>query len=222
MNIIDYRGRGCSMYTLTKRELLIMVHTYSTRKTLLQRVHNKHDEQSWEELLSVYRNYVYSVIRNMNISADDADDIQQQVFIKLWEKLPEMDVGEIRRFRSLLSCITKGCTIDFIRKRSTAAQKLQQLSRDDAMNYLNSIQLPEIDQIAEDRWEVFLTNLALDNVEPQFPGKAVAVFRMSLNGVDVKEIAKELNLELNSVYRLRARVKNHLVREIQHLREELE
>ncbi len=199
-----------------------MTNTYATRKTLLQRVRNQHDQQSWTELVDVYRKYVYSVIRSLNISEHDADDILQHVFLKLWEKLPDMDPEEIIRFRSLLGRITKHCTIDYVRKRSTAAEKLKQAAQDETLDYLNSIQLPEIDKIAEDRWEVFLANLALDNVEAQFSGQAVAVFRMSLNGLDVKEIASELGLELNSVYRLRTRVKNQLILEIQHLREELE
>jgi RNA polymerase sigma factor (sigma-70 family) len=199
-----------------------MTNTYATRKTLLQRVRNQHDQQSWTELVDVYRKYVYSVIRSLNISEHDADDILQHVFLKLWEKLPDMDTEEIIRFRSLLGRITKHCTIDYVRKRSTAAEKLKQAAQDETLDYLNSIQLPEIDKIAEDRWEVFLANLALDNVEAQFSGQAVAVFRMSLNGQEVKEIARELGLEENSVYRLRTRVKNQLVLEIQHLREELE
>ncbi len=199
-----------------------MPDTYATRKTLLQRVRNQHDEQSWAELVSVYRKYVYAVIRSMNISEHDADDICQQVFIKLWNKLPGMDPDEITRFRSLLGRITKHSTIDFVRKRSIAAEKLQQAALDETMEYIRAIQLPEIEKILADRWEIFLTNQALENVEAQFSGQAVAVFRMSLNGLDVKVIAEELGLELNSVYRLRARVKNHLVCEIQHLREELE
>ncbi len=199
-----------------------MTNTYATRKTLLQRVRNQHDQQSWTELVDVYRKYVYSVIRSLNISEHDADDILQHVFLKLWEKLPDMDPEEIIRFRSLLGRITKHCTIDYVRKRSTAAEKLKQAAQDETMQYLKSIQLPEIDRIAEERWEVFLANQALENVEAQFSGQAVAVFRMSLSGLDVKEIASELGLELNSVYRLRTRVKNQLILEIQHLREELE
>lgn len=210
------------MYTLTTTGGRKMGQTYATRITLLQRVRNQHDEQSWAELMQVYERYVYSVIRSLNISEHDADDILQQVFLKLWDKLPGMDPNEIIRFRSLLSRITKHCTIDFIRRRSTAAEKLQQAAQDEAMQYLKAIQLPEIDKIAKERWEVFLVNQALENVESQFSGQAVAVFRMSLKGVDVKEIAEKLGLEVNSVYRLRARVKSHLVKEIQHLRDELE
>ena len=199
-----------------------MGQTYATRKTLLQRVRNQHDEESWTELVEVYRKYVYSVIRSLNISEHDADDILQQVFFKLWDKLPEMEPEEINRFRTLLSRITKHCTIDYIRKRSTAAEKLQQAAQDETMHYLRAIQLPEIDTIAEERWEVFLTNQALENVESQFSGQAVTVFRLSLNGIDAKDIAEQLGLEVNSVYRLRARVKTHLIKEIKHLRDELE
>ncbi|VGO12592.1 hypothetical protein PDESU_01145 [Pontiella desulfatans] len=199
-----------------------MGHTYATRKTLLQRARNQRDEHSWAELVSVYRKYAYSVIRSLNVSEHDAEDILQQVFLKLWEKLPQMDLDEIVRFRSLLGRITKHCTIDYVRRRSKAAEKLQQAAQDETIQYLKAIQLPEIDRIAEERWEVFLATQALDNVESQFSGQAVTVFRMSLNGRGVREIAQELGLEENSVYRLRTRVKNQLVLEIQHLRKELE
>jgi RNA polymerase sigma factor (sigma-70 family) len=199
-----------------------MAHTYSTRKTLLQRVRNQHDEKSWAELVEVYRRYIYSVIRSLEVSEHDADDIIQQVFIKLWDKLPGMDPSEIIRFRSLLARITKGCTIDFIRKRSTQAEKLKEAARDETLNYLNAIQLPEIDQIAEQRWELFLSNMALDNVESQCSAKAISVFRMSLNGISAQEISDELELEISSVYRLKTRVKNQLIQEIEHLRKELE
>jgi RNA polymerase sigma factor (sigma-70 family) len=197
-------------------------YTYSTRKTLLQRARDQHDEVSWNELVLIYRKYVYAVIKSLKISDDDAEDVLQQVFLKLWKRLPEIDIEGVVRFRSLLSQITKHCTIDFIRKRSTAAEKLKEAARSDALDYLSAVELPEIDRVIEEKWEVFLTNLALDNVESQFTGQAVQAFRMSLAGTDAKVIAEELGIEVNSVYRLRGRVKTHLVREIKHLREELE
>ena len=47
-------------------------------------------------------------------------------------------------------------------------------------------------------------------------------FRLSLKGKAVEEIAEELDLKENSVYRLKNRVKERLIQEIRHLREELE
>lgn len=195
---------------------------YQTRATLIQRVQNQQDEQSWEEFVHVYRRYIYAIIRSMNISEHDTEDILQQVLINLWNSLPKMDYNKINRFRSWLSTVTKNCVTDFIRKRTREAKRLEKAGQDDTLTYLKSIRLPEIDSIAEREWEIHLTNIALENIEPLFSGKAVDAFRLTLKGKSVEEIAQALDLKENSVYRLKNRVKERLIQEIRHLREELE
>ena len=195
---------------------------YQTRATLIQRVQNQQDEQSWEEFVVVYRRYIYAIIRSMNISEHDTEDILQQVLINLWNSLPKMDYDKINRFRSWLSTVTKNCVTDFIRKRMRDANRLEKASKDDTLTYLKAIRLPEIDGIAEREWEIHLTNLALGNIESLFSGKAVEAFRLTLAGKSVEEIAAELDLKENSVYRLKNRVKERLIQEIRHLRTELE
>lgn len=195
---------------------------YKTRATLIQRVQNQHDEKSWEEFVRVYRRYIYAIIRSMNISEHDTEDILQQVLINLWNSLPKMDYEKINRFRSWLSTVTKNCVTDFIRKRTRDANRLEKASKDDTLTYLATIRLPEIDAIAEREWEIHLTNMALDNIEPLFSGKAVAAFRLTLQGKSVEQIAAELDLKENSVYRLKNRVKDRLIQEIMQLRSELE
>lgn len=195
---------------------------YQTRATLIQRVQNQQDEQSWDEFVQVYRRYIYAIIRSMNISEHDTEDILQQVLINLWNSLPKMDYEKINRFRSWLSTVTKNCVTDFIRKRTREANRLEKASKDHTLTYLKAIRLPEIDSIAEREWEIHLTNMALVNIEPLFSGKAVNAFRLTLQGKSVEEIARELDLKENSVYRLKNRVKERLIQEIKHLREELE
>ena len=85
-----------------------------------------------------------------------------------------------------------------------------------------TIKVPAIEHIAEREWEIHLKNMALENIEPLFSGKAVEVFKLSLTGMSVEEIASKLELKENSVYRLKNRVKERLIQEIIHLREELE
>jgi RNA polymerase sigma factor (sigma-70 family) len=195
---------------------------YQTRATLIQRVQNQQDEQSWEEFVRVYRRYIYAIIRSMNISEHDTEDILQQVLINLWNSLPKMDYNKINRFRSWLSTVTKNCVTDFIRKRTREAKRLEKAGKDTTLTYLKAIRLPEINDIAEREWEIHLTNLALENIEPLFSGKAVDAFRLTLKGKAVDEIARELDLKENSVYRLKNRVKERLIQEIRHLRDELE
>lgn len=195
---------------------------YQTRQTLIQRLKDGQDEQSWEEFLRIYRPYVYTVIRNMNISEDDADDIVQQVLLKVWKNVGEIDADPNKRFRTWLSRIAKNCVKDFIRKRVRDAERLEKVGRDETHAYLNDIRLPDIDRIAEKEWGIHIFNLAMERIEGLFTGKAMQVFTLSLEGMDVAEIAAKMDLKENSVYRLKNRVKDRIAQEIEVLREELE
>jgi RNA polymerase sigma-70 factor (ECF subfamily) len=193
-----------------------------TRATLLQRVRNQHDEAAWNDFVLIYRNYVYAIIRRMNISDHDAEDLTQELMLNMWNKLPQTDVERIRRFRSWLSTITKNLVTDFIRKRMREADRLEKAEQDTTLSYLKAIRLPDIEPIAKKEWRIHLTNLALANIESIFSGHAIEVFRLSLAGLEIKAIAAKLDLQENSVYRLKNRVKKRLIQEIEQLRNDLE
>jgi RNA polymerase sigma-70 factor (ECF subfamily) len=195
---------------------------YQTRITLIQRVQNQHDAASWEDFVRIYRNYVYAIIRSMNISEHDAEDLVQQLMLNMWNKLPDTDIKQIRRFRSWLATITKNFVTDFIRKRIRETQRMEKAEQDASISYLKAIRLPDIDRIAEQEWKLHIANLALENIEPLFSGHAIEVFRLSLDGMEIQAIAEKLGLQENSVYRLRSRVKKRLILEIEHLRAELD
>lgn len=195
---------------------------YSTRRTLITRVQNQHDESSWEDFIKTYDPFIYSVIRKMDISSHDADDLTQQVLITLWKKMPETNLDKIPRFRSWLATITKNCVIDFIRKKKADALRLEKATQTEDLTYLKSIRLPEIETIVETQWKVHLTNLAMKNIRPLFTGHAMDVFDLVLQGVDRDEIARRLDIQPRSVYRLKSRVMARLTEEIEHLRTDLE
>ncbi|WP_168442076.1 RNA polymerase sigma factor [Pontiella desulfatans] len=195
--------------------------TYNTRQTLIMRVKNQHDDPSWEEFANIYRGYIYAVIRNMGIAESDREELVQQTLIKLWKKLPDIDVEHSGKFRSWLSTLTKNCVIDFIRKRKREINLREKAADQEDQQQVNTV-LPDIDRISEAAWKQHLAALALDNIEPHFSGKAVNVFRLSLQGLDVPAIAEKLEIKEESVYRLKTRVKARLIEEIQRLRSELE
>lgn len=195
---------------------------YNTRRTLICRIQDRDDDKAWEEFFQIYRRYIYAIIRNMNISEADADDLVQTVLIKLMDNCSKKDLGEIRRFRSWLSTMTRNCVIDFIRKRSAEVERFGIAVKEDAMAYLKDIRLPDIEQIAEREWGVHLANMALENIKPLFSGKAIKVFQLNLDGMEISKIAQKMNLKENSVYRLRNRVKARLITEIEELRKDLE
>ena len=195
---------------------------YKTRQTLIQRMQETQDEQSWEEFLQAYQPYIQAIVRNMKISEHDADDIVQQVMLKVWKNIAAIENDPNKRFRSWLSTVTANCVKDFVRKRKLDAARLEKAAQDNTLAYLDAIRLPDIEDIAERRWGVHVFNLALERIDGLFSGKAIQVFLLSLEGVSVEEIAERMELKENSVYRLKNRVKERLALEIKQLREELE
>lgn len=189
-----------------------------TRQTLIERIRDQSNELAWEEFVSTYENYIYAIIRRMGVSAEDSKDIHQDILLNLWKKLPEYRKNPNSRFRSWLSSVTSNSVKYFIRGSVNKSKKL-----DNYELFLDSADsTPELEKIADEEWEIFLADKALENIKGAFQGKGIEVFQMSLDGKDLSEISRELDLEENSVYQLRARVKKSLIKEVARLREELD
>lgn len=198
------------------------LNTYATRKTLMERIKDQYNEAAWEEFVQFYTRYIYSIIRQMRISETDAEDIHQKVTVKLWEKLPQLNTDEIRRFRSYLATVTKNEVRQFIRSRTRRTERENKAYHDDSLSYLQSIRLPEIEAIAEEEWQVHLTNLALRKIEPEFSKKAMAAFRLCVQGAPHEEIAAETGLTLGSAKKMTARVKTRFYAEVEQLKQDLQ
>lgn len=192
---------------------------YKTRKTLLLRVKDQYNDDAWEEFSEVYQNYIYTIIRRMNIVRGDAEDIHQKVLVKLWEALPSLDLDQTERFRSFLSTVTRNCVMDFMRQRQ---RQLAREAKSDAVHdYLSDIRLPEIDEIVEREWELFITNRAYQKIREAYSEHFVLILKMFMEGKDMKEAEEITGLNTKQVYNIRFRMKKRFIEEVKALREEL-
>ena len=194
---------------------------YATRKTLIQRVQDQHNEEAWSELIGIYSRYVFSILISMNVSESDADEIHQEIMLKLWKRLPELDVEKLR-FRNYLSTVTKNTVLNFIRGRRRRIDREEKALADTTLTYLDSIRLPDIEEIAEKEWRIYLTHLALENIEPLFSKNAITIFKLSLQGLTAHQIAEQEDMTLSTVNTLKSRVKSRFKSELEQLKQELE
>ncbi|MCM8533646.1 MAG: RNA polymerase sigma factor [Lentisphaeraceae bacterium] len=200
-----------------------MTRTYITRHTLLARIRDPQDSEAWKEFIDFYKNYIYIIIRSMNITPHDADDILQQVTIKLWKNLPNhLHDPEKGRFRSWVSTVTKNTVLSFIKKQKNRNEKMDQAEKEKSELYLNDINLPDIDAIAQKEWQVFVTNTAFENLTERFTPQAIEAFKMSINGFTPNEIAEKLTISRDSIYKYISRVKVRFIDEIAYLRQEMD
>ena len=73
------------------------------------------DEEIFRVLLNKYTKSIYNFVRHMAGSANEAEDITQEVFIKVWKNLKKYKLGQ--NFKTWLFTIAKNSAIDFLRKK---------------------------------------------------------------------------------------------------------
>ncbi len=192
---------------------------YLTRYTLLHRIQSQVDEVAWKDFTDQYRLYIYAIINRMNIKATDADDLYQKILLKLWKKMPDLDLGEMERFRSYLATVVRNCVNDYFRS-AIRKQKNQDSFVDHEASCGKQYTLPAIEELIETEWHNHVAAKAFENISIYFSDQAIEIFKRSLSE-EVKDIASDLAIPLSTAYRLRNRIKESLLKEIAALSEYL-
>jgi RNA polymerase sigma-70 factor (ECF subfamily) len=170
-----------------------------TRTSLIRRVRDHQDAQSWGEFVALYEPLIHSYARKHGLSEANAQDVVQNVFISLLRALPRFELDHSRgRFRTWLYRITMNAVIDFQKKQP----------RWSALEADGSEPGPgapsHVDQMLEE-WETDCRRRVLEFVLEKVRGQAVPTTwtcfeRLTLQGRKGADIAAELGLTANAVY----------------------
>jgi RNA polymerase sigma factor (sigma-70 family) len=71
--------------------------------------------EAFDAIVSLYQRRIYSIIRKMVVSHDDADDLVQEVFIKVWDNLHAFR-GDSKLFTWIYRIATNE-SLNFLRKQ---------------------------------------------------------------------------------------------------------
>lgn len=194
---------------------------YKTRVTLLEKIKNKHDDESWEDFVFYYKNFIYIICRRMNLNHHDSEEIVQKVLLISWNKLPEFSYDKKQNFRGWLCQVTKNCVKDFFRFVNRQNTKVEKASQDGQTNPLHNVSIPDIEKIAEEEWNTYLASMALMNIKDKFSEKVIDVFLKLSEGSSIASVGEELDLPPNTVSVYKKRVTATLCKEIRRLNHEL-
>ena len=194
----------------------------NTRLTLLQKIKNCQDEQSWEEFVDYYKGYIYAIILNMNINYHDTQDLVQAVLLKAWKNLPEFEYDPGKgRFRGWLTTVTKNTVKRFLHKQSRQISNADEEKRKEFEQYLENVSLPDIDNIAQREWEAYISKMAWQNISEDLADTVRTVFEHLMNGEKPREIAQKYDFAENTVHVYKKRVQKLMFKEILRLEAEL-
>ena len=142
------------------------------------RAKNQDDHAAWEEFERYYRDFIYMVLRQMNLYSIEIDDLAQEILIKIWKSLPNHIYDKDRaRFRTWLSRLIRNQVLDYIRATQRRNRK-HAAAEDEAADSIKVITEPDVERIIQKEWEVYIVQLALTNISSLFSDRAIEAFTM--------------------------------------------
>ena len=180
-----------------------------TRLSLLVRLTRSgpSDEHAWREFVDYYAPVIYQWCVRRGLQDTDAQDVTQQVLLKLAVKLPSFQYDPSRSFRFWLRTLTYHAWADFLSEREGVASghpsEWAALATAEAREDL----LRRI----EDEFDLELLEQAMAQVRGRVEPGTWEAFRLTaLEGVPAAEAARRLGKQVANVYVLRSNVQKLL------------
>jgi len=159
------------------------------------------DAVAWEEIVQRYNRRIYNICYRFAGSADDAQDLTQEVFIKMYRTLNSYDM-ERGAFMTWVTTITRNLLVDHFRKskqdRVTDSIDAAPSEHEDATPLSDKIQdrTPTPDASAQSRETRETVHRALQKLSPDL---REAVILRDLQDMDYREIATVLRVPEGTV-----------------------
>ena len=192
---------------------------YKTRETLLERIRNQYDENSWEDFVFYYKKFIYVICRRMSLNHHDAEEVVQKVLLYSWNKLPEFVYDEKKKFRGWLCQMTMNAVKDFYKSTKRYNNKIENASIDQKNEDIFIV--PDVEIIAEEEWNAYIANMAMHNIKGSFSDKVLEIFQKLSQGGTPTSLADETGIPRNTISVYKKRVTAKLCDEIRRLNHEL-
>jgi RNA polymerase sigma factor (sigma-70 family) len=189
-----------------------------TSLTLLERLQkNPGDPQAWDLFIERYQPRIRHWCLSWGLQDSDADDVAQEVLVKLFAALGKFHYDPARSFRAWLKTVTQHAWSDFLAAR-----------RKDPGRYSERIETiadsaqarSDLERQIEGAFDVELLDLAMHHVKKRVKDSTWEAFRLTaLDGLTGVDAAGRLGIPVASVFVAKHRVQKMLQEEVQILKD---
>ena len=217
-----------------------------TRWSLIGRLKDFDDQQSWQEFFDAYWKLIYSVALKAGLNDTEAQEAVQETVISVAKKMPEFKADPAAgSFKSWLLTLTRWRIEDQCRKRKKVGQPSRLSEPAEAQIKMETGKMPvlhpgvhrsddtartstieripdpsglDLDAVWNDEWEKNLLGAATERVKHQVDPEQYQLFDFHvLKQWPAKKVARKLGVSLGKVYFAKYRVSKLMKKEIQRL-----
>ncbi len=194
-----------------------------TRRSLLSRLREWDDQESWQDFFNTYWRLIYEVALKARLSETEAQEVVQETVISVAKQMPGFRYDPARgRFKGWLLQITRRRIADQVRKRMQASgassgHPAETLNAE----HIESVPDPagcDLEAIWDEEWEKHLFNAAVANIKKQVRPEHYQLFDLYvIQKWPVRKITTTLGVNAGQVYLAKHRVGSLLKKEIKKL-----
>jgi RNA polymerase sigma factor (sigma-70 family) len=196
-----------------------------TRYSLLSRLQDWGDQESWRTFFDTYWRLIYATAIKSGLSEAEAEDVVQETVISVAK-----DIHKFRRdrargsFKGWLKNLTRWRIADQLRKRPLAGrpQKSHGTEPEEEAAALEDIPDPSpgLDALWEEEWRANLLALAAERVKRQVKEEQFQMFHLyAVKNWPARKVARRLGVSVGQVYLAKHRIGALIKKEVRKLEE---
>jgi RNA polymerase sigma factor (sigma-70 family) len=200
-----------------------------TRSSLIGRLKDVTDQQSWNEFNDFYGKLIFGFATKAGLNRDEAQEVVQETLISAVKHLPQFQYEPAKcSFKTWLLNLSHWRVQNQLRKRNApSAPRHRVSSRRNAAE--DETRTPTVERLADPaasklealwdtEWQTTILEEACNRVKTQVDSKQWQIFDLyALKEWSVREVAKALNVSAGRVYLSKHRVSALLKKEIQRI-----
>jgi RNA polymerase sigma-70 factor (ECF subfamily) len=186
----------------------------TTRVTLLTQLRqDPSDPAGWDEFVERYGRHIYRWCRQWKLQDADAEDVTQDILVKLTQKLRAFAYDPSRSFRGWLKTVAHHAWRDFAESRRHTQRAAGTSQVEELMLTLEARE--DLAQRLEAAFDRELLEAAEVRVRLRVAPRTWEAFRlMAFEGLPVAEVAARVQLQVAMVYVAKSKVQKMLQEEI--------
>jgi len=200
----------------------------ATRASLLERLKDLRDQDSWQEFYTTYRKLIFSFAIKHGLNGTEAEEVVQETVITVARNIPEFRYEPLRgSFKTWLFKLVLWRINDQIRKRPPGcASSHREAGETDRTDTVERVPGPEEENLAalwEHEWRKDLFERALDKIRARVDERQFQIFDLYvLQEWPARKVARSLGISRARVYVTKCRLAALLKKETRRLKVEAE
>lgn len=195
-----------------------------TRRSLLVRLKDWDDNESWKTFFETYWKLIYSSGIKSGLSDAEAQDLVQETVTEVARKMRDFKYDPaLGSFKGWLLNLTRWRIVDQFRKRRKDSPMhsfaSEDGSRTSVIESLPDEQTFNLEMTWEAEWEKNLVDAALHRVKRKVGARQYQLFDLYvMKEWKIKDISKTLNVSADQIYQAKFRVSRVMKEELEHLK----